>query len=289
MQRYLRINAGFAAFVLTVLTACGNDPSGEQGRAIARVGEEYLYEGDLRGLVQSAAAQEDSAGLVERYVDLWIKRKLLLEKARQEIDIDEAELARRVEEYKFQLVIYDYERSYIERNLDTAVSREDIYNYYEANKDNFVLKNSIIKGIYLKVPKEAPRVRELKGIFRDWDDKNKKEVKEYALQFAADIHLADSVWMPLADITSGTPFRELVDANPYLLRKGSLLSEQDTAFYFYLKINDYKLSDEISPIGFVDEQIRDIILNRRKLELKRTNEQRILDEAKKKKQYEIFE
>ena len=289
-SRPYQISLWLIAALATCFFSCGDEDSRSQNDTpVARVGDEYLYLSDLNGIVKSATSIEDSAQMAERYIDVWVSRKLLLDKAMQEMEVDQDELSRRVEEYKFQLVIYDYEKLYIQENLDTAITDTEVEAYYLANSDNFVLKKNIIQGIYLKIPNEAPQTSRLRQWFARWNDENKANVKDYALQFADDIQVEDSTWVPVDDVVANTPFRSRIETNPGLLRPDNLLVSQDTAFLYFLRINNFKLSDEVSPISFVRNQIKDIILNRRKLELTRKNENKILEEAKKKNKYEVFE
>ena len=64
----------------------------------------------------------------------------MLQKAKQNIQIDKASLKRKVDDYKNTLIIYDYEQAMLQEKLDTTVSKSEIEDYYDNNQQNFITK-----------------------------------------------------------------------------------------------------------------------------------------------------
>ncbi len=62
----------------------------------------------------------------------------------------------------------------------------------------------------------------------------------------------------------------------------------DEDYTYYLKILDYKISEETSPLEFVKDQIKHIIVNKRKLALSGKLEDQIYSKALNEKDFEIF-
>lgn len=81
-----------------------------KGQPVARVGDEYLYKSDLNGLIVGRTTPQDSANIIGRYVDTWIKKQLLLKAAAEEVNIDELEIQRKLAEYRYQLIAYEFEK-----------------------------------------------------------------------------------------------------------------------------------------------------------------------------------
>ena len=65
-------------------------------------------------------------------------------------------------------------------------------------------------------------------------------------------------------------------------------TSDDNQLYF-LKITGYKLQADTSPLEFVEDEIRKIILHKRKVILAKELERKIYDKAVKNKEFEIFE
>ena len=111
---------------------------------VARVYDNYLYLQDLEGIVDENTSPSDSADIMNRYIDSWIKKQLLIAEAASQMEIDEAELERKVLDYRYALIVYEFEKNYVNQRVTDKVSEDAIEEYYQANKQNFELKNNII-------------------------------------------------------------------------------------------------------------------------------------------------
>jgi hypothetical protein len=57
---------------------------------------------------------------------------------------------------------------------------------------------------------------------------------------------------------------------------------------YFLKVDQYRISDNVSPQEFVKDDIRNIILNKRKVELAKQLEEEVYHAAQNEKEFEIF-
>lgn len=255
---------------------------------VARVHDNYLYQQDLQGIVDNGVSPSDSASIVGRYVDTWIRKQLLITEAASQIDFDEAELERKVLDYRYALMVYEFEKNHVNQRADNEVSEDEIIEYYKNNKANFELKQNIIKGIFAKVPQEAPRIGRLQTLFQGrLYEEAREEIKSYCLSFAASYSLDDSVWFNFEDVIKNTPLVSIPNKVQFL-RENKFVETSDDIFVYFLRITDYKISDQISPLEFVRDDIIKIIRNKRKVALTRKLEEEIYSEAREKKEFEIF-
>ena len=67
-----------------------------------------------------------------------------------------------------------------------------------------------------------------------------------------------------------------------------MLRNQILYLYLTLKIDQYKLSEQISPIAFVENDIRNVILNSRKVALAKGLENEIFERSKENEDYKIY-
>lgn len=281
-------------FILPIINACnlfnsGNTPSNPNAKPIARVGENYLYDKELQGLVPARTASNDSLNIVKKYVDTWVRKQLILKSAEENSTVNEAEITRKMQDYRYQLIVYNFEKEYVKNRLDTAISLEEINNYYEAYKENFILKQNIIKGILLKIPKEAPQIDRLRSWLRTDIEEDAEKLRSYTYTFADSYLLDDSVWLDFDEYLYNTPFKEEITNPIQTLKRNTLLETSDSSFLYFIKIKDYKISDQHSPLSFVDRQIREVLINQRIVALKKKKEKEIFDQAIENKDYEIYE
>ena len=254
---------------------------------VARVNNAYLYKDELTGIISLGTAKEDSTIRVEAYINSWIRKQLLIQEAAKKIDINEAEVERKILDYRFSLIAYEYQSFYVKQHLDTVVSNAEIEKYYKANIDNFILKQNIVQATFLKVPKTAPRTNKIKDLIFSQKDKDEKELKSYCLSFSTAYHLTDSTWMVFDELVKNSPLVEIpnkiqfLKANPYH-------ENSDDSYLYFLKVAKYRISDNISPLEFVRDDIRNIILNKRKVELAKKLEDDVYNSAASEKEFEIF-
>ncbi|MEJ0055018.1 MAG: hypothetical protein WDN75_04820 [Bacteroidota bacterium] len=118
-------------------------------------------------------------------------------------------------------------------------------------------------------------------------EKDQNELKSYCLSFSVAYHLSDSAWIAFDKLVVNSPMAEIPNKIQFL-KTNPFYETSDTDFLYFLKIDDYKISDNVSPLEFVKEDIRNILLNKRKVELARTLEDEVYENAVKQKNFEIF-
>ncbi|HEX5742990.1 MAG TPA: peptidyl-prolyl cis-trans isomerase, partial [Flavobacteriaceae bacterium] len=123
-------------------------------KAIARVHDKYLYESDIRDLVPENASKEDSIAIVENYIYLWAKQRLLLYNSELNLSINKDEYEKLVNEYREDLYINAYREAVVNQYTDTIISANEIESYYNTNKESFHLNEELVKMKYILIGKE---------------------------------------------------------------------------------------------------------------------------------------
>ena len=259
----------------------------ENRQPVARVNDAYLYRDELAGFVAPGTSPEDSTARVVSYVNSWIRKQLLIQEATQKINIDEADVERKILDYRYSIIAYEYQTYYIKEHLDTVIAKEEIEAYYKANIDNFILKQNIVQATFIKVPENAPRTARIKELIFSNRDKEEKELKSYCLSFSAAYHISDSSWIVFDELVRNSPLAEIPNKIQFLKSNPYYETSVDGYLYF-LKVDQYRISDNVSPLEFVKEDIRNIILNKRKVELAKQLEDEVFNEAEKDKEFEIY-
>ena len=126
-------------FLLTTMVAsCDYFRAPKKPKAIARVGESYLFQDDIVDLVPKGTSKKDSIAIVKSFIDRWATQKLLFEAAERNIGKDKvAEFNTLIDQYKVDLYTKDYIESLVIRQIDTMVTEAQIEEYYAKNKQYF--------------------------------------------------------------------------------------------------------------------------------------------------------
>jgi hypothetical protein len=264
------------------------DPEGNSDRQpAARANDTYLYKDELVGIVAPGTPAQDSARLIEAYINTWVKKQLLIQEASRKMDINETEVERKILDYRYSIIAYEYQAFYVKAHLDTAVADAEIEKYYKENIDNFILKQNIVQGTFIKVAKNAPRTGKIKELMFSTREKDEYELRSYCLSFSVAYHISGNNWVVFDELVKNSPLAEIPNKIQFLKSNPYFETSDDTYLYFF-KVGQYRISDNVSPLEFVKDDIRTIILNKRKVELAKKLEDDVYGNAENEKEFEVF-
>jgi hypothetical protein len=268
--------------------ACCSKPGSEAGKgdAVARVYGKYLLKEDLEGLVPADIHGQDSISLVKNFINSWIRQQVILKHAEENLDEEKKDVEKKLQEYRNSLITYAYERELVAQQLDTAVSLKEIEAFYNANKGNFELKDNIIKVIYLKLNKNSPKLNRVREWYKSEDARDRKQLTEYAMQYALNYFLDDAAWLFFDDLVKEIPIRTY-DQEQFL-RNNRNIEIEDSSMIYLVSIKGFKIKDSSSPLSFEINNIRNMIINQRKLKLIEEMESKAYESAGKKGDIEIY-
>lgn len=271
--------------LLSLLLATGCQRHGDDSPLLASVYGHELHASDLAGLVGDGVSAEDSAAIVTGYIEQWIRQTVLLSKAEKNITDN---FDRQLREYKNSLLIYAYEQKIVNQLLDTNVTDGQIAEYYEQNREDFLLKNAIVKAVYVTAPAKSPATPKLKKIIEryNFSDRDIVELEETASRSNLTGYYDADSWIPFYTLQSTVPI-STYNENIYL-KQNRTITLTDNDITYLVRILDYKMSDEISPLELQKENIRSILLNRRKLDILNRLQTDLLADAEKNEQVKRY-
>jgi hypothetical protein len=254
---------------------------------VARVGNTYLYKTDIANLTDSKISPQDSAEIVNKFIDNWIRKELFIKEATSNNRIDQSEIQRKVEAYRYTLISYEYQRLKVEEQLNKDVSEDEIFQYYEDNIENFQLRQNILRGRYLKISQKAPKKADVRRWIKSDRPADLEQLKSYGFQFASDYSIQDSTWINFDELTKNSPF-STVENKVQFLRRNRYVEESDSLYLYLFRIHEFKLSEQVSPLEYVKDDIKNIIINKRKVEIAKSLENKVYERAKRNDDYEIY-
>jgi cupin superfamily acireductone dioxygenase involved in methionine salvage len=278
----------YLAYILFfTLVACDYIKKAQEPEAVARVGDEFLFRSDLQNLVPSGTSKEDSIAIFKSFIDRWATQKLLFEAA--EINLNKTkvdELDQLIQQYKVDLLTNAYLEELIIRKVDTVVSNDEINQYYEANKQFFKNPNELVKLRYINLVKENPKFEKIRAKFNSFTPKDKKELAEMAIQFKS-YAFNDSIWVDVNQVYQKLPFINADNKEKYI-SNGMSYQYPDSTTVWLVKVKQVLPKDNPTPLQFLRPTIKQVIINKRKVELIKTIENEIKSDAFKNNKYEIY-
>ncbi len=261
-------------------------PSEDDRVAVARAYNQYLYLEEVEAQIPSEISGNDSALMAMSLIENWIEKQVILHNAQQNLEEQNEEIERQVQEYRNDLLIYSYESSLVNQKIDTLITEEEISTYYENNKENFELKDYIVKVNYVQIDTNAPTILKV----REWIKSDKEEdflkLEDYCHQFSVNYFLDENTWLYFDDLAKEIQFAETDKLA--LISKKEVIEIRQGGSIFLVKFKDYRLKDSISPLELERENIKTIILNQRKQELISRMEKDLYKRAQEKKEFEIY-
>ncbi|MCE3227100.1 MAG: peptidyl-prolyl cis-trans isomerase [Bacteroidetes bacterium] len=262
-----------------------NSDDKEKTPAVAIAGTDELSREELKENLISTGNSKDSAYMVAKTIDNWATEALFYQEALSKLNEDEIQVQREVEAYKRSLVNHIYQTKIIEANLDTNITKEEVQQYYDNNRDNFILKDNIVKVNYYKIPVKVQVLEKMKRLFYATQPKDKEQLQSLCVQYAENFFTNDSTWLYLDDIKKEIP--KLKDQPDFSISYGRVFEFTDELYYYFLKIKDVKVKNGLSPINFERQNIKNFIINQRKTQLIQQYKTQLLHKAKEEKKFRV--
>ncbi len=231
-------------------------------KPLAKVYNKYLYESDLEGLFNSNVTKEDSVIIARNFINDWVKKQLLLEKAEQNLNEESKDIEKEIEDYRSSLLIFRYKQELINQKLDTIITDEEIEEYYNEYSGNFILNHNIVKALYLKISKEAPEIDKVRWWYKSTSPDNISRLEDYCYQYATKFDDFENRWIPFNNLLLEIP-TNIEDQERYLKYYKHIETEDDL-YYYFVKINEHSLKSTIQPLEYAQAKIKSILLNKRK-------------------------
>lgn len=272
--------------LLLLLSACTlRDDDGKV--PLAHVGERVLYNTDLQNIIPPGLSHDDSLMMAQDYIKKWVMNELLVNKAEENLSYGQKDLTKELMEYRNSMLTYRYKMELMLQKLDTIVSQQEISNYYNLYQGNFVLNKTIVKAIFIQIPAEVSNPGQVKVFCEQVTDDNLKELQEYCTKFAITYDIYVDNWVDLDLIASKMP--EPVDNEKILLRRNNQIEMRDDDFYYLLCIIDFRLNNQTAPIEYVSGSIRDLIINKRKIDFLKKLEEDVYNEGVRNNKFKVYE
>lgn len=286
-------NLFLLGFIVLFFSSCDlfkikSEEDDDDDPIVASVGKTYLHVSDIDFLTKDTETDLDSADLVSRYVQTWIKKQLMIKEAGKNLTINESELNRKLLDYRYALIIYEFEKSQVEQSLDKNVSLDEITSYYDKFKENFSLKEIIVRANFIKMEKGLPQKRQIDRLLKSDRENDQLELKELALRYANNYFLEDSTWIKFDDIILNTPLAQNTN-NVQLLKSNRHISIEDDNHTYFFHILEYKLQDQVPPLEFVKDEISKIIVNKRRVALAEKLHKEVYNKALENNEFEIYD
>lgn len=255
---------GWVLALVAVLVSCEQKHDHKGKLPLVEVAGKFLYQEDLRKVLPLNLSADDSTLFAENYIRNWVEDVLLFDKAEGNIPNNE-KIRNLVESYRKALVMHTYQEELVRQKLSNEITQTEIADYYEKNKSLFVLDKPIVKGLFIKVPLQSTGLADV----RRWYKKNAQDaiekLEKYSLRHAVTYDYFYDNWRPVDEIEALVPSKSWTEKDDYLNQNRNV-EFKDTAFVYFLHIEEFQGTGKQKPLDFASEEIKEILINLKRVE-----------------------
>jgi hypothetical protein len=276
----------FLLFILLVSSCQLKEVSSD--KIVARVNNQYLYASEVNDHIRANLSSADSTSMAKNYINAWVKEQLLLEKAVFNLNpSQQTSLENLIRQYRNDIFIKTYQEEWLKSRMDTLVTPQEIEAYYKENKQNFKLHQDLVRWRYVQLPLANFNKASVSRALRRFNDSDRNYLDSISLQFNS-AYLNDSVWFRPQAFFNRINRSSPQEYDRYLKSK-RFFEIEDSIDLYLVFVEEVRRRNEIAPLSHLNPTLKQILLNKRKLETMRQFDNDILEEAIKNKTLEIYE
>tara|TARA_A100001011_G_scaffold85240_1_gene89252 strand:- start:2918 stop:3760 length:843 start_codon:yes stop_codon:yes gene_type:complete len=278
----------YAFLLLILLVSSCQLKEVSSDKIVARVNNQYLYASEVNDHIRANLSSADSTSMAKNYINAWVKEQLLLEKAVFNLNpSQQTSLENLIRQYRNDIFIKTYQEEWLKSRMDTLVTPQEIEAYYKENKQNFKLHQDLVRGRYVQLPLAYFNKASVSRALRRFNDSDRNYLDSISLQFNS-AYLNDSVWFRPQAFFNRINRSSPQEYERYLKSK-RFFEIEDSIDLYLVFVEEVRRRNEIAPLSHINPTLKQILLNKRKLETMRQFDNDILEEAIKNKTLEIYE
>ncbi len=265
------ISASFFIITLFFVSCKQQEPvPTDSGRVLAIVGDQSLYDKDIRHLIHPNTKNQDSVSLATAFIDQWLRDQLMTREAAKYFSSDD-EIDRLVEDYQAKLLKFNLEEKILNERYDTLVSDDELVAFYEQMKEQFILKENLFRCMYVKIEKGT---QGLKDFNSNWKKDDLGSIRSFAGAFASESHIDTTQWKPWTEL-DGWYSKWSTSRVKQKIKQRQI----DSEYEYFLKIVDSVDKGAFSPLEYIRPQLYRMFLHKRKQEIIEDYKQELYEKA----------
>ena len=270
----------FALLPISLLVSCKWNKSVTEyvyGKTpIVEIGTDVLYVEDIEQVLPLGLSEADSTLFARQFIKNWAQDVLFYQNAIRNIP-DTKDIDRLVENYRRSLIEHEYQRRLIEQKFSSEIADEDIEQFYNDNQRLFVLDESLLKGLFLKISNRSHDLSDIRKLYTQQDDESFEEIEKYSIRNAARCEFFYDNWRTVAEIEVLLP--QLDKPLEAMLKEKGNFEFKDEEYIYLLNVSEYAPKGGIEPLDHARSRIRGLLINSNEVSYMRKIKEDLYDAA----------
>jgi len=247
---------GYALLLSMLVLACS---SKNDSTVVAQFDKEKLYASDV--LIPEHLTASDSIDYLKIQAQQWIRTQVFYAYAKSYLsDSTKVQIKKQLDNIKKQLYIAAYQQLLLEQTPTFQISSDEIQQFYENNKNSFLLQSHLVQINFVKLSQKDPAVPLIRKQFQS-NSPNLQEIRKLA-QNAQSSFLLPNTWTYFNEVLKEIPF-SFNNTNEFL-KNNSYFEIRDGESIILGKIYKYLLPGDIAPLFIVEDQIKSLLNQEKK-------------------------
>ena len=234
---------------------------------VVEINGEVLYAEDIKQVLPLGLSDSDSALFAERYIKNWAQDVLFYQNAIRNVP-DTKDIDRLVENYRrslfeheFQrrLIEHEYQRRLIEQKFSSETAEEDIERFYNDNERLFVLDESLLRGLFLKISNKSHDLSDIRKLYTRQDDESFEEIEKFCIRNAARCEFFYDNWRTVTELEVLLPIQE--EPLETILKDSSSYEFKDNEYIYLLNVSVFAEKGGIEPLDHARARIKGLLIN----------------------------
>ena len=273
----------FILIVSTLLAMSCTESVNHYGKTpLVEVDGRFLYQEDLTSVLPSFVNKTDSTTFVDKYIHNWIEEVLLFDKAEGNIP-DNKDIERLVASYRKTLIMHVYQEELLNQEIGTTITEEEVADYYKTHSEMFRAEQPLIKGLFVKVPLNAPHLNNVRIWYKSNNQLSIDRLEKYTVSNAVLYDYFYNDWKRLNTLLAKLPMKKQNSDYSYF-EKNRNVEVADTAYHYFLHIEELLPEGDILPIEYAETEIKEILINLKRVDYINKMRHDLYDDALEKKQ-----
>ncbi|MDO4779568.1 MAG: peptidyl-prolyl cis-trans isomerase [Bacteroides sp.] len=271
--------------ILMFFGSCKKEYDHKGRTPLVKVEDNFLYKEDLDSAKPFELTGTDSIAFAQKYIEDWTKETLLLIEAENNIP-NTANINKRVEQYRKNLITGIYQQELMKQRVSTSIPEDSIKRYYEEEKRLFNLEHAIIKGLFVKLPMNAPQIKEVKKWCVSYKSEDLDKLEKYVLRNSLNYDYFADNWKHLHEVVNMLPINE-EDALS-VLSSTKLIEVSDETYVYILSVSEIINKGETMPYEVAKPQVIEAIINKNRTEYIDKVKSELYNKAEKNKEIKYY-
>lgn len=214
-----------------------------------------LYLSELNEILSPEMSSIDSQYVISKYTEDWLMDNILYNEAKKTVG-NNIDINNLVEDYRRSLFINEWQKKIIGESIDTTVTQAQIDTFFAHNKEQFILPESIVRFILVKIPEEADN-----ETFKTyWKNEDMVAIQHFINLNDGESFLNVFKWHYKSFLKNLIPEKLFNKIN---FNKLESYSQTDNNSKYYVKVLEYVKDQSEAPVTFASDRIRHRIQQQR--------------------------